>query len=73
MSHKQGVTISEKAWPDSQILHEIARCRERIDSLLPKLSKRPRTQREINDFERQIADKQSVLEFRRSQAKAGGE
>jgi hypothetical protein len=57
-------TVNIPSWPTSSILHEIEWCEKRIELLQPKLLRKPRTKREINDLLRQIEDKRKVLRFR---------
>ncbi len=52
------------SWTTSQIFHEIAWSENKIGSLQEKLKRRPRTQREINDLQRQIDDRKAILRLR---------
>ena len=64
MSTPCRVDISASIWPTSNILAEIKWCEAKIASLQPALARRPRVQRQINDWLRQIEDKKRVLQFR---------
>jgi hypothetical protein len=64
------VNISTAVWPDSTILHEIDWCERRICALQIELQRKPSKIHEINDLKRQIADKKSVLDYRRTHATA---
>lgn len=64
MSTPQRVDVSESVWPNSQVLHEIKWCEDRIELLLLNLQRKPSTIKQINDLRRQIEDKRKVLQYR---------
>ena len=70
MSTPMRVDVSADVWPDSTILHEIDWCERRICTLQLELQRKPSRIHKINDLKRQIADRKSVLDYRRSNATA---
>jgi hypothetical protein len=51
-----------------QAHHEIRWLENKIEELQPKLQKRPRTIREINDLKRQIVDRQLIIKTYQEQS-----